>query len=528
MRDSAAPHRLTPGSLLGIGLTLVIALATLVPGRAAATMPGQNGRIAFSSDRNGTQDLWVMDADGSDQALLHSDPVDQYPPYPAWAPSGDEIAFTGEYRPTDRQMDLFRIGAAGGAVLQVTFGNRSGVSPTWSPHGDRIAFSSLGALYVTDLSSGDDPMILTPPGEGELDAFPDWSPDGSLIAFARARDLSPTSGHANLYLVEPGGAQARALTTGTTGFDETPSISPDGQTIVFAHRIGLQSDLYTVPVAGGAPTLLTDTPNFLEQDPTWSPDGTKITFGGKVFHAGADYDIYTIDSDGGNLTQLTSSPGDDTDPAWQRVGVTGYVHPRGATPIRASLVPAYERCAAPNRTHRPPLAFSSCSPPDQASDFATVGTPDANGHPAKSVGSVTLRALAGSRSTAADEADVMIRATITDVRAREGSFAPHAGPLFVLLGIRLTDTDNRCCGDPATLRDEVSLSVETPCGSGPNGSDGSTCEVATTAESLIPGLVPEGGRTTWQMTRPVQVYDGGPGADGTDATLLATQGVFAP
>ncbi len=47
--------------------------------------------------------------------------------------------------------------------------------------------------------------------------------------------------------------------------------------------------------------------------------------------------------------------------------------------MRMSLVPAYAACAAPNRTHGPPLAFASCNPPAQTSAQATVGTPDANG-----------------------------------------------------------------------------------------------------------------------------------------------------
>ena len=44
-------------------------------------------------------------------------------------------------------------------------------------------------------------------------------------------------------------------------------------------------------------------------------------------------------------------------------------HPRpvGASPLRASMVPAYNACAAPNRTHGPPLAFPSCNPPVQSS-----------------------------------------------------------------------------------------------------------------------------------------------------------------
>ena len=67
-------------------------------------------------------------------------------------------------------------------------------------------------------------------------------------------------------------------------------------------------------------------------------------------------------------------------------------HPRpvGATPTRVSLVPAYAPCAAPNRTHGPPLAFASCNPPAQTSAQATVGTPDAFGGGANSTGYLRL------------------------------------------------------------------------------------------------------------------------------------------
>ena len=58
-----------------------------------------------------------------------------------------------------------------------------------------------------------------------------------------------------------------------------------------------------------------------------------------------------------------------------------YPRPKGATPLRVSLVPAFTECTAPNRTHAAPLSFSSCHPPTQTSTAATVGTPDATARP---------------------------------------------------------------------------------------------------------------------------------------------------
>ena len=74
------------------------------------------------------------------------------------------------------------------------------------------------------------------------------------------------------------------------------------------------------------------------------------------------------------------------------VPVASATHPRpkSGSPVVMSLVPAYAPCAAPNRTHGPPLAFASCHPPAQTSPHATVGTPDAFGGAAKSASHLRL------------------------------------------------------------------------------------------------------------------------------------------
>src|SRR6266540_2776502 len=76
--------------------------------------------------------------------------------------------------------------------------------------------------------------------------------------------------------------------------------------------------------------------------------------------------------------------------------IAGATHPRprGATPLRASLVPAYKQCTgAGNRTHGAPLALPSCNPPVQESDSLTVGTPDANGAAPNSIGFVLFNVV---------------------------------------------------------------------------------------------------------------------------------------
>src|SRR2546423_15118398 len=115
--------------------------------------------------------------------------------------------------------------------------------------------------------------------------------------------------------------------------------------------------------------------------------------------------------------------------AVSQVASGSHVRPKGASPLRASLVPSYKACTTANRTHGAPLAFPSCNPPVQSSNFLTLGTPDANGAGANSVGSILLRVKSTSPG------DVLINSTISDVRSKPATAAsvassanPGAGP----------------------------------------------------------------------------------------------------
>ena len=106
----------------------------------------------------------------------------------------------------------------------------------------------------------------------------------------------------------------------------------------------------------------------------------------------------------------------------------GYARPKGAAVTRLSLVPAFKECTSPNRTHGLPLGQPSCSPPAQASSELTVGTSDANGATSNSVGTATFKVVPGTPSTPADEADVQLQVSITDVRRRTGPGRLHRVP----------------------------------------------------------------------------------------------------
>ena len=120
---------------------------------------------------------------------------------------------------------------------------------------------------------------------------------------------------------------------------------------------------------------------------------------------------------------------------------SGFARPRGVGSTRVWLVPALERCTAPNRVHGPALAFGACTPPRPVSDHAMVGTLDRNGQPSNGAGFIRYRPRMGDPSTETDEADVAIRVNMIDVRVR-GSLADYAGELEARMPVRLSDRSN--------------------------------------------------------------------------------------
>jgi len=224
--------------------------------------------------------------------------------------------------------------------------------------------------------------------------------------------------------------------------------------------------------------------------------------------------------------------------------------PKGASPIRMSLVPAYAACAAPNRTHGPPLAFASCNPPVQTSAQATVGTPDAFGGAANAASYLRLSYLPCEGGNChPDEYDMLIDIALNDVRcvrmgARCGTAnasgpADYSGEMRFSFTVRLTDHDNATVPggglDAATVEDFTmdlpgAMAFPWACAQSGSTSTGSTCSLYTTLNALIPAASKGKKRTIWELDA-VRIYDGGADGDGdtsADNTVFARPGIFIP
>lgn len=223
------------------------------------------------------------------------------------------------------------------------------------------------------------------------------------------------------------------------------------------------------------------------------------------------------------------------------VQVANAIHPRpkGANPIRVSLVPAYEPCTAPNTNHGPPLGFPSCTPPVQTSDYLTVGTPDANGAAANSVGSMRISVKVGNPGPPEDSM-VEFVGDITDVRCQTGASTTcgnandaggpdYTGELEGTMTLRVTDHHNGPNRDQAATLVDLPQPINLNCAGTPDPTIGSRCVFPVVTCSSCPPPK-EGVRTVIEVSQ-VQIKDGG--ADGSavsrqDNTLFMVQGVFLP
>jgi Tol biopolymer transport system component/TolB-like protein len=217
--------------------------------------PSGAGRIAFTSNRDGDREIFVMDTDGGKQTQLTDNAsLDEWP---AWSPDGRRIAF---YSDRDGDLENFVMDADG--RNQVASFEGVYWYPACSSDSRRIAFYSNDGddeIFVMDADGSNQTQLTDNTSE---DSYPAWSPDNRRIAFASDRD-----GDWEIFVMDTDGRNQTQLTNNTSG----------------------------------------------DWSPAWSPDSRRI-----AFSSGRDGDgeIFVMDADGRNQTQLTNNTSDDWSPAW--------------------------------------------------------------------------------------------------------------------------------------------------------------------------------------------------------------------
>lgn len=279
------------------------------PPPATTTPSPVEGTIVFESNREGSADIFSLDARAGAISRLTQDPgVDSQP---AWSPNGDRIAFTSN---REGNNEIYLMNPDGTGLVNLTNNPADDQYPAWSLDGQWIAFATdrdgNQEIYVMRTDGSEVKNLTNNPA---VDSQPSWFPTGVLlltgskIAFTSDRD-----GNLEIYLVNPDGSDQVNLTSNAAN-DAFPAASPDGSRIAFVSERDGDQEIYVMAPDGSALANLSNNPAS-DTQPAWSPLGDWLAF---ATNRDGNQEIYVMNNDGSGQFNLTNHPAEDVDPTWK-------------------------------------------------------------------------------------------------------------------------------------------------------------------------------------------------------------------
>ena len=293
-----------------LAIVVALGLRSLVVGADA------QAQIAFSSDRDGNPEIYVMNADGKNPRKLTNNGFSNTSP--SWSPDGKHIAFVSEREGNfaGKRLQIYVMDANGKNQRKLSRNPFAEWDPAWSPDGKHIAFTSNvdfhKHIYVVDATDGKNLRRI---GQHERVGWhPSWSPDGKRIAFTSWSNLEvPGLGNWEIYVMDADGSNQQRLTH-NPAHESDPSWSPDGERIAFVSTGDWRNyEIYVMDADGKNQQRLTRNPA-RDWHPSWSPDGERIAF---ASNREGNWEIYVMNADGARQVRKRTKDGsDNTDPAW--------------------------------------------------------------------------------------------------------------------------------------------------------------------------------------------------------------------
>ena len=267
---------------------------------------GAPGSVAFFSARDGNNEIYVMDWDGSGPLRITTDALSDVDP--DISTNGRDIVFTSNRTGNN---DIYIVDSTGGTPVNLTKNSANDGWARWAPDGEHIVFHSNRdgnfELYVMDRDGLDLTRLTTYPG---VDQFPEWSPNGQEIAFRRDVDI---------HVLDASTGQTRRLTDAPP-LNQMASWSPNGKQLAFmSSRAGYVSVFLMNADGSDQRNLTPKDPGDLDSDwisraPSWSTNGRQVYFMSSRPSTGLDTEIFIMNLDGTGATRLTNTIGMDGSP----------------------------------------------------------------------------------------------------------------------------------------------------------------------------------------------------------------------
>ena len=251
-----------------IGLVLVLMHADQVLAKAPTT-----AKIAFSSNRDGNYEIYIMNTNGTKQVNLTRHKAADV--QPAWSPTGEEILFVSN---RDGRPDLYLIDADGKNVRKVFKNLKLRTAPAWAPDGKQISYCRTDPVrerYIASLDKKDERQVAS---VGKYDGYSSWSPDGTKIGFGAPLGRGNTTSRIHIFNLNTRKKEVLFAERILTSM-RNPAWSPLEDKIAFPWFQGGTSAIYVMESNGNNPERVVDPPpGFAAAHPEWSPDGNELVY----------------------------------------------------------------------------------------------------------------------------------------------------------------------------------------------------------------------------------------------------------
>jgi Tol biopolymer transport system component len=282
--------------LVFYSLSLTLTFASVYPIFASAP---KTEKIAFTSNRDGNNEIYIMNPDGTEQMNLTKHKASDA--QPAWSPTGKQILFASS---RDGLSDLYLMDADGTNVRKVFKDLKLRSAPAWSPDGKQISYTrNDGAreLFVASLNEKNEEPIAS---VGRFDGYSNWSADGTKIVFDAPLRQGNTSSRIHIFDLATRQQEVLLGQVLLTSMN-APVWSPSSDKIVFTWFDGGNSSIYIMNHDGGNPERIVEPlAGFSTDNPDWSPNGNALVY--EQYDIGnGNRQIYRVNLNGGEPEKLT-------------------------------------------------------------------------------------------------------------------------------------------------------------------------------------------------------------------------------